>query len=141
MQINVVAVVAIASFLPFCHLAVFKYYKHARYDKDIIFQQSPGPTGTGTVTKKYYSDKRHLYGYKTELSVLRNGLVTVRSLLYAVLQQILMSLEKIQIGVGRTLLRQTMTSCKLSMMENAAMRFQIVGKFYVTIDTLGYNKI
>ena len=56
------------------HGKTFKNYKYARYATDVTFQQSNRPTGNMQEGKKYFSGKHKLYGYKTEVSVLRIGL-------------------------------------------------------------------
>ena len=52
----------------------FKNYPVARYATDVTFQQSFRPSGSVEEGKLYYSGKHKLYGYKTEVSVLPNGL-------------------------------------------------------------------
>ena len=52
----------------------FKNYPMARYATDVTFQQSFRPSGSLEEGKLYFSGKHKLYGYKTEVSVLLNGL-------------------------------------------------------------------
>lgn len=52
----------------------FNHFGEARYATDVIFQQSNRPMGRMQETKIYFSGKHHLYGFKTEVSVLPNGL-------------------------------------------------------------------
>lgn len=47
----------------------FKFYPEARYAEDVIFQRSNRPIGNNCEIKKYFSGKNHLYGFKTEVSV------------------------------------------------------------------------
>ena len=53
---------------------VFKYHRYALYATDVTFQQANRPSGNHEESKKYFSNKHKLYGYKTEASVLPNGL-------------------------------------------------------------------
>lgn len=62
---------------------LLKYYEHARYATNVIFHQPELPTDTIAEAKKYYSRKYHLCGYKTEVSVLPNGLAIGCSRSYA----------------------------------------------------------
>lgn len=52
----------------------FNTFGMARYATDVTFQQSQRPRGNMEEGKSYYSGKHKLYGYKTEVSVLPNGL-------------------------------------------------------------------
>lgn len=53
---------------------MFPNYKCARYATDVTFQQSYRPSGSHQESKAYFSNKHKLYGFKTEMSVLPNGL-------------------------------------------------------------------
>lgn len=57
----------------------FKTYKLARYATDVTFHQTNRPAGNHEESKKYFSGKHKLYGYKTEVSVLPNGLAILVS--------------------------------------------------------------
>lgn len=61
---------------------LFNNYPEALYATDVTFQQCNRPTGIMEETKVYYSGKHHLYGYKTEMSVLPNGLAIGMSTCY-----------------------------------------------------------
>lgn len=52
----------------------FSNYPEARYATDVIFQQSNRPSGTLSEGRVFFSGKHHMYGFKTEVSVLPNGL-------------------------------------------------------------------
>ena len=53
---------------------MFKTYKMCRYATDVTFQQTFRPGGTLAESKKYFSGKHKLYGFKVEASVLPNGM-------------------------------------------------------------------
>lgn len=52
---------------------VFKNYPMCRYATDVTFQQSYRPGGSLQESKRYFSGKHKLYGFKVEVSVLPNG--------------------------------------------------------------------
>ena len=54
--------------------ATFRTYELARYATDVTFQQSNRPAGNHSESKAMFSGKHKLYGYKTEVSVLPNGI-------------------------------------------------------------------
>ncbi|ETN07712.1 hypothetical protein PPTG_13041 [Phytophthora nicotianae INRA-310] len=56
-----------------CSGHAFQNFPYARYATDVIFQQTNKPAGNMNEINPYYSGKHHLYGYKVEVSVLRNG--------------------------------------------------------------------
>ena len=58
----------------------FKHHPHALYATDVTFQQTNRPSGNHQESKRYFSGKNRLYGYKVEVSVLPNGLALVFSL-------------------------------------------------------------
>ena len=57
----------------------FSHVHFARYATDVTFQPSNRPTGNIDETKLYYSGKHKLYGLKTEVSVLPNGIAVFAS--------------------------------------------------------------
>lgn len=61
----------------------FKNYREDLFATDVTFQKCNRPTGIKGETKVYYSRKHHLYGYKTKISVLPNGLVIRISTCYS----------------------------------------------------------
>ena len=52
----------------------FGEYAFCLYATDVTFQCSNRPVGNHQESQKYFSNKHKLYGYKTEVSVLPNGL-------------------------------------------------------------------
>lgn len=52
---------------------LFQNFSEERYATDVIFQISNRPCGNVREIKYYFSGKHHLYGLKTEVSVLPNG--------------------------------------------------------------------
>ena len=54
--------------------ATFRTYGMARYATDVTFQQTNRLRGNIQESKAYFSEKHKLYGFKTEVSVLANGL-------------------------------------------------------------------
>ena len=52
----------------------FQYYPFARYATDVTFQNANRPTGNMFEARPYYSAKHKLHGYKSESSVLPNGI-------------------------------------------------------------------
>ena len=61
---------------------VFSAVPCAKYATDVIFQQANRPSGTMQEGKKYFSGKHKLYGYKTEVCVLPNGLAAAATFHY-----------------------------------------------------------
>ena len=53
---------------------IFREYPFCLYAVDVTFQCSNCLVGNYQESKKYVSNKHKLYGYKTEISVLSNGL-------------------------------------------------------------------
>lgn len=53
--------------------ARFKNFPYAFVAVDVIFHHGQGPSGSTSEAKKYFSGKHKLYGYKTEVTVLPNG--------------------------------------------------------------------
>jgi len=53
--------------------STFKTYKFALYATDVTFQNANRPGGNHDQAKEFYSNKHKLYGCKTEVSVLPNG--------------------------------------------------------------------
>ena len=60
----------------------FRVYGMARYATDVTFQQSNRPRGNHEEAKGYFSGKHKMYGYKTEVSVLPNGIALGASRYY-----------------------------------------------------------
>ena len=54
--------------------STFRHYKFALYATDVTFQNSNRPGGNHEEAKRYFSNKHKLYGYKSEVSVLPNGI-------------------------------------------------------------------
>lgn len=52
----------------------FTSFPHALYATDVIFTHANRPVGTMRDARPYYSAKHKLHGYKTEMSVLPNGI-------------------------------------------------------------------
>ena len=52
----------------------FKTYKMCRYATDVTFQQTFRPGRTSEESRKYFSGKHKLYGFRVEASVLPNEL-------------------------------------------------------------------
>lgn len=52
----------------------FSNYACARYAVDVTFQRAERPSGSVAEGKKYFSGKHKAYGFKSEVSVLPNGL-------------------------------------------------------------------
>lgn len=60
----------------------FKHFPEAKYATDVIFQHSNRPCGNVKENRHYFSGKHHLYGLKTEVSVLPNGIAIGCSKVY-----------------------------------------------------------
>ena len=52
----------------------FKNHPSALCATDVSFQQANRPSGMHLESKKYFSNRQKMYGYKTEVSVLPNGI-------------------------------------------------------------------
>lgn len=61
----------------------FKYYPYCRYAVDITVQESNRPIGNITEDNFHKSWKQKIYGYKTEVSELTNGLAILCTPQYA----------------------------------------------------------
>lgn len=57
----------------------FAHFPFARYATDATFHHTNRPTGNMQESKQYYSGKHKLYGYKSEASVLPNGIAVMIS--------------------------------------------------------------
>ena len=53
---------------------LFKNYPYALYATDETFLTANRPTGTHQESKKYFSNKHKMYGYKTDVSVVPNSI-------------------------------------------------------------------
>lgn len=53
---------------------LFKFHKYDRYATDVTFHHANRPAGNHQESKHYFSNKHKIYGYKTEVSVVPNGL-------------------------------------------------------------------
>ena len=58
----------------------FKHHPHALYITDVTFQKRNRQSGNHQESKRYFSTKHKLYGYKFEVSVLPSGLTRGSSL-------------------------------------------------------------
>lgn len=54
--------------------SLFSNFKYHRYESDVTLQQSNSPSGNMQEGKIYFSEMHKLYGLKTEVSVLSNGI-------------------------------------------------------------------
>ena len=54
--------------------STFKHYKFALYVTDVTFQNANRPSGNHEEAKGHFTNKHTLYGYKSEVSVLPNGI-------------------------------------------------------------------
>lgn len=52
---------------------IFKSFPYAKYATNVTLQQTNRPSGNLRESKKHFSGKHKLYGYKLEVSVLPNG--------------------------------------------------------------------
>lgn len=111
---------------------IFEFHSEARYTTDVIFQQSSRPAGCISENKKCFSWKQHLYGIKTEVSVLLNGIAIGCSDTFPGFKTDNSSFEKELIGKN---LRLKMTRMMAQVYWTVAIyvkNFHLVGSFLQT---------